>query len=105
MAMAARQCWPAKSELSGASATRASNLAKHGIDFVLAAKIFRNPTIEHIDDRADYGEERLIAVGHWNDEVLVVVYTWRDENRRIISAWRIDDEGKRRYQALFARRP
>ncbi len=76
---------------------RTANLAKHGIDFVLAAKIFRNPTIEQIDGRADYGEERIIAVGHWNDGVLVVIYTWRGSNRRIISAWKAGKNDKKAY--------
>ena len=80
---------------------RTTNLAKHGIDFVLAAKIFRNPTIEQTDDRADYGEERLTAVGHWKDEVLVVVYTWRGANRRLISAWKAGTNDKEAYYDRF----
>jgi len=53
---------------------------------VQAGKIFENPVVERLDDRKDYGEERYIAIGHWNEEFLVVVYTWRGSNRRIISA-------------------
>jgi uncharacterized protein len=41
----------------------ASNVENHGIDFLDAALIFENPTIEAIDDRADYGELRCIALG------------------------------------------
>jgi len=65
-----------------------SNLEKHGIDFVRAAKIFANPILERLDDRDDYGEKRWIAIGHWEQNYLIVVYTWRNENRRIISAWK-----------------
>ncbi len=63
-----------------------SNIEERGIDFVRAAKIFDNPIIERLDDRKDYGEERYIAIGHWEEKFLVVVYTWSGKNRRIISA-------------------
>lgn len=76
---------------------RAANLEKHGIDFVLAAKIFRNPTLEQVDDRADYGEERIIAIGQWDDEALIVIYTWRGPRRRIISAWKAGTNDKEAY--------
>ena len=76
---------------------RAANLEKHGVDFVLAAKVFRNPTLERVDDRADYGEERLVAVGHWEDQVLIVIYTWRGSHRRIISAWKAGTNDKETY--------
>ena len=74
---------------------RERNLTKHGIDFVRAVKIFENPVVERLDDREDYGEERIIAIGHWEDHFLVVVYTWRGIYRRIISAWKAgaDEEG------------
>ena len=76
---------------------REENLEKHGIDFVRAAKIFENPVVERIDDREDYGEERIIALGHWNEQFLVVVYTWRGSNRRIISAWKAGSDEERTY--------
>lgn len=67
---------------------REDNVQKHGVDFVRAALMFSNPLLERPDDREDYGEERWIAIGHWQDNHMVVVYTWRGENRRIISAWK-----------------
>jgi uncharacterized protein (DUF4415 family) len=39
-----------------------------------AVLIFENPTIEAVDDRADYGEVRHIALGLSGDKVLNVVY-------------------------------
>ena len=65
---------------------RAANLTKHGVDFVLAARIFDGPTLEGPDDRRDYGEERIGAYGQAGGYVLFVVYTKRREKRRIISA-------------------
>ena len=76
---------------------RERNIEDHGIDFVRAAKIFENPIVECLDDRKDYGEERDIAIGHWEENFLVVVYTWRGKNRRIISAWKAGRNEKRTY--------
>ena len=76
---------------------RERNLEKHGIDFVRAVKIFENPIVEWIDDREDYGEERLIAIGHWNEQFLIVVSTWPDKTRRIISAWKAGSDEERTY--------
>jgi len=53
---------------------RETNIEDHGIDFVRAAKIFDNPIVERLDERQDYGEDRYIAIGHWNEIFLVVVY-------------------------------
>ena len=74
------------------------NLDKHGIDFVRAAKIFRNPVFEAIDDRGDYGEERIKAIGQWKDDFFVVVYTWRESSRRIISAWKAGHRDSEEYR-------
>jgi uncharacterized protein len=83
---------------------RAANLAKHGIDFVRAARIFQNPVLERIDDREDHGEERLIAIGFWEADFVVVVTTRRGGSRRIISAWKAGADEQRIYQQAFAGR-
>jgi uncharacterized DUF497 family protein len=82
----------------------AANIKNHGIDFLDAALIFENPTIEAIDDRADYGEVRHIALGLSCDTVLHVVYTWRDESVvRIISARRANRrDAEKYYREVFA---
>jgi uncharacterized DUF497 family protein len=41
----------------------AANIKNHGVDFLDAALIFENPTIEAIDERTDYGELRCVALG------------------------------------------
>jgi uncharacterized DUF497 family protein len=68
-----------------------------------AALIFENPTLEAIDERADYGELRYIAFGLSGEAVLQVVYTWRGENViRIISAWRASrDDTEKYYREIF----
>ena len=76
---------------------RQSNLSKHGIDFVRAAAIFQNPTLEKEDNRYDYGESRLIALGETNGIVLFVVFTVRGSVYRIISARRATKSEQRQY--------
>lgn len=83
---------------------RRSNLEKHGVDFIDAVKIFKNPTVERYDERHDYGEDRRIAIGSFGGSYFVVVYTWRDANRRIISAWKAGrDDQKKYYETLHGR--
>ena len=83
---------------------RRRNLDEHGVDFRDAALIFENAVVEAEDRRSDYGEIRVRALGHVDDDYYLVVYTWRGDNRRIISAWKVGEDGKKRYQALLARR-
>jgi len=70
-------------------AKAAANAAKHAVDFVDAMRIFEKPTVQWIDRRFGYGEERWIAIGLLEETELVVVYVEKGENtRRIISARR-----------------
>ena len=61
-------------------------LSERGFGFGYAARIFLGPTLEKQDDRRDYGEVRMQAIGQVGDDVLFVVYTDRDNVRHIISA-------------------
>jgi uncharacterized protein len=40
-----------------------SNIERHGIAFEDAARIFEGATLEREDDRFDYGEVRIYAIG------------------------------------------
>ena len=74
------------------------NLRRHGIAFEDAARIFDGPTLEQVDDRFDYGETRVYAIGLVNGLEITVVYTDKnDEERRIISAWRAEPHERRHY--------
>ena len=83
---------------------RIRNIKKHGVDFILAAGVFSNPVLEVIDERNDYGEVRIRALGVIKGHYLTVVYTWRGNTRRIISAWKVGQNGKRKYQKVFGAR-
>lgn len=65
------------------------NEAKHGVSFDLAKKVFQDPfAVEYLDDRQDYGEERLVIIGLADGQVLFVAYTERKGAIRMISARR-----------------
>ena len=63
-----------------------SNLRRRGFGFEYAALIFDNPVLEKDDERKDYGERRIQAIGRVGHDILFVAYAWRGEIRRIISA-------------------
>ena len=67
---------------------------ERGFGFDFAILIFEGGTIEWLDDRQDYGEARVRAIGEADGLVLHVVFTDRDDVRRIISA-RIADRKER----------
>ena len=83
---------------------RRANIQKHRVDFALVVEIFEGDYVEIQDIHGPFKEPRYRALGTFEGQTYVVVYTWREETRRIISAWRVGERGKRRYQALFARR-
>lgn len=64
----------------------ATNLKKHGISFVMAARILLEKHYEARSDR--HSEIRYLAVGEVENRVLAVVYTRRGNKYRIISARR-----------------
>jgi uncharacterized DUF497 family protein len=76
---------------------RQSNLSKHGIDFVRAVCIFNSPILEMEDNRYDYNESRLIAIGEANGVILFVVYTIHGSIYRIISARRATKREQQQY--------
>lgn len=85
-------------------AKRLSNLAKHGVDFVRAAKIFRNPVLEAIDESGDHSELRLKAIGQSEGDCFIVVYTWRGDSRRVISAWKARRHEQEEYYRRLGQR-
>jgi len=83
---------------------RMSNIKKHGIDFVAAKEVFKDKErIETIDDRKDYGEERIQTIGYAKPGVLFVVYTYRSNktSRRLISARKANKKELALYNSLI----
>ncbi len=81
---------------NGSKAT--ANYRRHGVTFDHAVKAFRDPfAIERIDDRGDYGEERINLIGMSEGVILHVTYTERGERIRIISARRAERHEQQDY--------
>jgi hypothetical protein len=80
----------------------AQNLRLRGFDFEFSTLVFEGPTLERKDNRRDYGEQRVVAIGLAQGIALTVVFTDRAETgaivRRIISA-RLSNRRER--QAYF----
>jgi uncharacterized DUF497 family protein len=80
------------------------NIERHGIAFEDAKRIFDGSTLERVDDRFDYGETRVYAIGLVNGLEITVIYTDRDhDERRIISAWRAEPHERRAYWQNIAK--
>ena len=61
-----------------------SNLAKHGIDFVNAQRLWNDPNVLEIPSRIQ-DELRFVVIGKINGKHWSGVITYRDQNIRIIS--------------------
>ena len=77
---------------------RKTNIHKHGFDFRDAWKVFKSPLLVGLDDRYDYGEERLIGIGMLEGRFVVVIFTETDDAIRIISMMKALSHEKKRYQ-------
>jgi uncharacterized protein len=74
------------------------NRLQHGVSFEEAAEIFRGPVFTMVDDRLNYGEERLISIGLIGSVVVVVVvHTDRNGRIRIISARKANRRERQEY--------
>ncbi len=82
-----------------------ANRRKHGVSFEEATSIFRGVWTHRHDLRRDYGEIRMIALGHdSNGVVLSVVYTFRADKVRIISARKASKDEREAYAKASADR-
>lgn len=64
-----------------------TNIAKHGLSFATACRIFEGPVLTAVDNRFEYGEVRHNSIGAIEGVlVIVVTHTDREGTTRIISA-------------------
>jgi len=82
-------------------AKSAKNTRERGLPFEVGAAVFDNPTLEAPDDRIDYGEVRIKAIGIVRGVVLVCVYNDRDEVRRIVSLRVANRKERNAYRASY----
>ncbi|WP_339780945.1 BrnT family toxin [uncultured Thalassospira sp.] len=59
------------------NAKAASNDERHGVPFTAVSNFDFDTALVFKDDRREYGEERMIAVGFIKDRLHVMVYTLR----------------------------
>ena len=61
-------------------------------------KIFEGPTLERADDRFEYGEVRVYAIGIVSGvEITVIFADVSRTERRIISAWKAERHEREAY--------
>jgi uncharacterized protein len=78
-----------------------ANLAKHGVPFAYAARVFLDPYRVDLDTtRAADGEARRKLVGAVERRLYAVVYTVRRGRIRLISARRCNAKEERAYGPL-----
>lgn len=84
-------------------AKRQRSLDERGLDFLDAARVFEGVTIDSEDVREDYGETRMVTVGHLRDRMVVVVWTERGDARHVISMRKANDRERARYSRRLER--
>lgn len=75
-----------------------ANLAKHGMAFSEVVAFDWNTAMQAVDERADYGETRWIALGLIGTRVHVLIYTRREQAIRVISLRKANRREVRRYE-------
>ncbi|NDJ25522.1 BrnT family toxin [Nostoc sp. B(2019)] len=79
-----------------------ANIAKHGIDFTDAPRVFNLPLRISLDERQDYGEDRWIGLGILDGRFVVVIFTEPDEQTiRIISLRKALPYERKRYEQFL----
>jgi uncharacterized DUF497 family protein len=63
----------------------ATNMSKHGLSLAAAAELSWDAALVWIDDRADYGEVRMVALAPLGDILCFVAFVDREPARRVIS--------------------
>ena len=62
-----------------------------------AAEIFEGPHFHFLDDRNDYGEERMVTVGFLDQRMVLMVWTKRGDVLRIISLRKANEREQKNY--------
>jgi uncharacterized DUF497 family protein len=76
----------------------AQNIAKHGLPFEYATRVFLDPNRLDVEDRRhDYSEQRWLTLGNIDGRIFAVAYTPRDAVIRLISARKANPRERRQY--------
>lgn len=81
----------------------ARNVAKHGVRFDYATRIFLDERrVDTVDIRRDYEEERRMTLGMIEGKLFSVAYTVRRDAIRMISARKANDRERRHYDETLS---
>ena len=81
----------------------AQNIAKHGVPFEYAARVFLDPhRLDSEDTRRDYGEERWLTLGKIEARLFAAAYTPRGKVMRLISARKANEREQRKYDETLS---
>jgi uncharacterized DUF497 family protein len=76
----------------------AQNIAKHGVPFDYAARVFLDPyRLDSEDQHRAYSEARRLTLGRIEWRVYAVAYTVRGQIIRLISARKANQREQRKY--------
>ena len=81
--------------------TRDDCLQRAGLIFEDAAEVFRGDTLDFPDARRDYGELRMLTVGHLHGRMVIVIRTPRGNARHVISMRKANAREKARFGKRF----
>ena len=80
---------------------RVATLRDRDIDFEDAGEVFAGIVVDIPDERFDYGEERILTVGHLRGRMVVVVWTRRGDARHVISMRKANAREQARFWKRF----
>ena len=74
-----------------------ANQTKHGVSLILAAELDWESALVWVDERIDYGEARVVALGRIAETLYYVAFVDRGDARRIISLRRANRREVKHY--------
>ena len=80
----------------------AQNVAKHGVPFEYAARVFRDAHRLDSEDDRHYGEQRRLTLGKIEGRLFAVAYTPRGTVLRLISARKANAREQRKYNETLS---
>ena len=81
----------------------ARNVAKHGVPFEYAVRVFLDPRrLDCEDTRGVYGEVRWLTLGRIETRLFAVAHTPRGQVIRLISARKANEREQRRYDETLS---
>ena len=72
-------------EITFDPAKNARNIRDRGLSFERAVEFDFDTAVADIDERHDYGETRIVAIGHLDDRLHVLCFVETDTGIRVVS--------------------